>query len=62
MIRTFKTTCCGAAIGYYGTKLFKSWDVKIDKNGCLLLFDLIVDDQNFVLLNIYNTNKEKELN
>lgn len=54
------TTSCGIAKGYFGTKFFKMQDIKIDKNGCLVLLDAKVDHQSFVLLNVYNANIEKE--
>ena len=54
------TTSCGVAKGYFGTKSFKIQDIKIDKNGCLVLLDEKVDHQSFVLLNVYNANIEKE--
>ena len=48
------------AIAFFGTKRFKEEDIKNDKNGNLLLLDVKIDDQNFILLNIYNANIEKE--
>ena len=53
---------CGIAIGY-ATMEQNLWvrRCKIDKNGCLLLHDVIkIDDQNFVFLSIYNASIEKE--
>ena len=48
------------AIAFFGTKRFKEEDIKNDKNGNLSLLDVKIDDQNFILLNIYNANIEKE--
>ena len=33
---------------------------KIDKNGCILILDVKVDESKFVLDNIYNPNTERE--
>ena len=55
------TSSCDIAIGYFGTNIFIVEDIKTDKNGCLLLLDAKIDNQTFVLLNIYNANLEKEL-
>ena len=33
---------------------------KIDKNGCILILDVKVDESKFVLGNIYNPNTERE--
>ena len=33
---------------------------KNDKNGCILILDVKVDESNFVLVNIYNPNTETE--
>ena len=41
------------AIAFFGTKRFKEEDIKNDKNGNLPLLDVKIDDQNFILLNIY---------
>ena len=35
-------------------------DKKNDKNGCILILDVMVDETNFVLVNIYNPNTETE--
>ena len=35
-------------------------DKKPDKNGCILILDVKVDDFNFILVNIYNPNTETE--
>ena len=46
-----KTNSCGVAIGYVGSKSFVLTNQTTDKNGCLLLIEIIVDDINFVLIN-----------
>ena len=37
-----------------------SWTKKTDKNGRILILDVMVDETNFVLVNIYNPNTETE--
>ena len=54
-----KTNSCGVAIGYVGNKV-AVLDKKNDKNGCILILDVMVDETNFVLVNIYNPNTETE--
>ena len=51
---------CALAIGYSGAKSFILEERKTDKNGLLLLFDVRMDEQNFVLVNLYNANTEKD--
>ena len=51
-------TSCGVAIGYSGAKSFILEERKTGKNGRLLL--LTIDEQNFVLVSLYNANTEKD--
>ena len=55
-----KTNSCGVAIGYVGNNKVAVLDKKNDKNGCILILDVMVDETNFVLVNIYNPNTETE--
>ena len=55
-----KTNSCGVAIGYVGSKCFVLAIQTADKNGHLLLTEAIVDDVEFVLINIYNYNTESQ--
>ena len=48
------------AIGYAGNNKVKVLDKKTDKNGGILILDIMVDETNFVLVNIYNLNTETE--
>ena len=48
------------AIGYAGNNKVKVLDKKTDKNGGILILDVMVDETNFVLVNIYNLNTETE--
>ena len=45
--------------GYSEAKSFTLEERKIDKNGCILLLDVIIGKQNFALVNLYNANMEK---
>ena len=55
-----KTNSCGVATGYIGSNKVDVLDKKMDKNGCILILDVKVDETNFVLVNIYNPNTETE--
>ena len=54
-----KTNSCGVAIGYIGNNKVDVLDKKIDKNGRILILDVMVDEINFVLVNIYNPNTKR---
>ena len=43
-----------------GTNKVDVLDKKIDKNGLILILDVMVDDTNFVVVNVYNPNTKKE--
>ena len=55
-----KTNSCGVAIGYIGNNKVDVLDKKIDKNGRILILDVMVDETNFILVNIYNPNTKTE--
>ena len=46
------TNSCGFAIGNLGAKSFIIEERRTDKNGCHLLFDAAIAEQNFVLVNL----------
>ena len=48
------------AIGYAGNNKVNVLDKKTDENGRILILDVMVDETNFVLINIYNPNTETE--
>ena len=48
------------ANGYAGNNKVNVLDKKTDKNGRILILDVMVDETNFVLINIYNPNTETE--
>ena len=47
-------------MGYIGNNKVDVLDKKFDKNGRILKLDVKVDEINFVLVNIYNSNTETE--
>ena len=53
-----KTNSCVVAIGYVGSKSFVLNNQTTDKNGRLLLIEVINGNVKFVLINIYNCNTE----
>ena len=55
-----KTNTCGVAIGYVGNNKVDVLAKKTDKNGRILILDVMVDETNFVLVNIYNPKTEKD--
>ena len=55
-----KTNSCGVAIGYTGNNKVDVLEKKIAKNGCILILDVMFDETNFDLVNIYNPNAETE--
>ena len=55
-----KTNTCGVAIGYVGNNKVDVLDKKTDKNGRILILDVMVDETNFVVMNIYNPKTETD--
>ena len=55
-----KTNSCGVAIGHIGSNKVNIWKKKNDENGWILIFDVKVNETNFVLVNIYNPNTKTE--
>ena len=47
-------------MGYVGNNKVDVLDKKTDKNGRILISDVMVDETNFVLVNIYNANTKTE--
>ena len=50
----------GVAIGFIGKLSFEVSNKKQDESGRILILDLKVSDNNFLLINLYNANKESE--
>ena len=47
-------------MGYIGNNKVDVLDKKTDKNGRILISDVMIDETNFVLVNIYNANTKTE--
>ena len=54
------TNSCGVAIGHFGSKKFELVQKLTDNNGRLLVVEAKIDDNIFILVNIYNANIESE--
>ena len=55
-----KTNTCGVAIGYVGNNKVDVLAKKTDENGRILTLDVMVDETNFALVNIYNPKTEAD--
>ena len=51
---------CGVAIGFLGNMNFNVLNKIQDKDRRILILDVQVDDATFLLINLYNANKECE--
>ena len=51
---------CGVAIGFLGNMNFNVLNKIQDNDGRILVLDVQVDDTTFLLINLYNANKECE--
>ena len=49
---------CGIMIRYLGSKKIKVNRIKNDNQGRFLIVDVDIDDETFVLINLYNANFE----
>ena len=57
---TEKTNSCGVLTAYFGQETFNFKKQETDKEGCILIFDVCLYDSEYILINLYNTNTEKE--
>ena len=55
-----KTNFCDVAIGFCGKYCFNFIDQKSDENGRILLIEAKINEDNFIVINIYNSNTESE--
>ena len=51
---------CGVAIGFCGLKSLHIVDKKTDENDRVLIINAEVNDEKFLLTNVYNSNTESE--
>ena len=55
-----KSNSCGVLICFIGSKTLFTRNKLSDNDGRILIFDVDIDDGNFILINLYNTNIENE--
>ena len=58
-VKNGKTNSCGFLIAYFGTEKFTVRKQKTDHNGRILIFDVSVNDYEYILINLHNANREK---
>ena len=56
------TISCGVLTAYFGKETFIVKKQETDKEGCILILDVFVNDyiSEYILINLYNANTEKE--
>ena len=62
-VRYFFLTCinsCRVLISYLGKKSFVLNEQKTDKAGRILILDITLDADQYILINLYNANTETE--
>ena len=52
------TNSCGVMIGYLDSNKIKVNKIKNDNQGRILIVDADIDEETFVLINLYNANTE----
>ena len=52
------TNSCGGAVGFCGSKSLYITERKSDENSRILIIDVRVNDEKFLLANVYNSNTE----
>ena len=55
-----QSNSCGVALGFIGNTRFEVSNKKQDDSGRILILDVKVGDNDFLLINLYNANKESE--
>ena len=55
-----KSNSCGVLIAYFATGTFIIKKQKADKEGCILILDVSINDSQYTLINLYNANTEIE--
>ena len=55
-----KSNSCGALIAYFATGTFIIKKQKTDKEGCVLILDVSINDSQYTLINLCNANTEIE--
>ena len=55
-----KTNFCGVLTAYIGKETFNVKKQETDKEGRILILHVSVNDSEYILINLYNVNTEKE--
>ena len=55
-----KTNSRGVLIAYFGTEKFTVKKQQTDHSGRILILDVSINDSEYILINLYNANTEKE--
>ena len=55
-----KSNSCGVLIAYFGTGTFTVKKQRTDKEGRILVLDASINDSEYILINLYNTNTKNE--
>ena len=55
-----KSNSCGVLIAYFGTGTFIVKKEQTDKERCILILDVSINDSEYILINLYNANTENE--
>ena len=55
-----KTNSCSVLTAYFGKETFAIKEQETDKEGRILILDVSVNDSEYILINLYNANTEKE--
>ena len=55
-----KSNSCGVLICFIGSKKFFIRNKLSDNDGRILILDVDIDHENFILINLYNPNTEAE--
>ena len=54
------TNSCGVMIGFLGNKKINYNKIRTDNNGRIIVLEAEIDDEIFLLINLYNPNTEAE--
>ena len=55
-----KSNSCSVLIAYFGTGTFIVKKQQTDKEGCILILAVSINDSEYILINLYNANTENE--
>ena len=55
-----KSNSCGVIISFSGNKALTVKKRLCDENGRILILETLIDDSEFILINLYNSNTESE--